>query len=243
MLRPVVIISCFTLSLVLPLQIALPADSPSRLLSRPNERIGDDGGYLFDIPRGINERAASQELARSMPTLKRDHTLTILSPDPALAARIVGEAFSACAPNSLRGLKVYYLVSAHYERYLRPSALRAGATLTCHIPDPSHPPGTLNSAGRRMFYKGQADARRDIARDRLVFRASFPSRTFQRLLRDRYHIEAPIIHPYETTLEDWGYDTGYDSISVPEIERRYGKDVLERALIESRKLAYAQQRT
>lgn len=238
MFRRVVIIACVTVSLVLPFRIALPADSPTRLLSRPNERINDDGGYLFDIPRGVNERAASQELARSMPTLKRDHTLTILSPDPALAARIARESFSACQPHSLVGLKVYCLVSPQYERYLRPSALRAGVTLTCSTQTQLlHPPRILKPAGRRMFYKGQTDARRDIARSRLVLRGSFPSRVFQKLLLERYHIEAPIIHPYETTLEDWGYDVGYNSISVPAIERRYGRYVLEKVLIDSRKKA------
>jgi hypothetical protein len=246
MLRPVVIIACVTVSVVLPLKNALPADDVSQLLSRPNARIDDDGGYLFDIPRGVNERAASEELARSMPTLKRDHTLTILSDDSALAARIAREAFSVCTPQSLRGLKVYCLINRQYDRYLRPSALRAGATLTCSTqtsPYASHPPSILTPAGRRMFYKGQADARRDIARNRLVFRASFPSRAFQKLLLDRYHIEAPIIHPYEATLEDWGYDVGYNSISGPAIERRYGKYCLERVLIESRRRANAHQRT
>jgi hypothetical protein len=234
---------CFAISALALLQTALARDENTALLSRPNERFGDDGGYIFDIPRNANEDSSAQELGRSLPTLERKgHALIILSYDPALAARIVRKAFSSCSHNSLRGLDVYCMISSQYDPSIRASVTKTGAVLTTRTQlskDPSKPPTILKAAGRRAFYKGRRDAWRDIAQNRLVLRGSFPSRPFQKLLRERYKIEAPIIHPYEATSEEWGYDVGCNSISVPEIERRYGKFFIERAIIESRKKAEA----
>jgi hypothetical protein len=102
-------------------------------------------------------------------------------------------------------------------------------------PEPPHPPSVLKAPGLRMYRKGQADARRDIAHNRLVLMGAHPSQRFRKLLRQRYNIDMGHGDPYFWTDETYGYETGYDSISIPEMERRYGKWILERVLAASKK--------
>ncbi|MEY2507700.1 MAG: hypothetical protein QOH01_2029 [Verrucomicrobiota bacterium] len=107
--------------------------------------------------------------------------------------------------------------------------------------DAPKPPSQLGAAGLRTFYKGQADARRDIARGRLFIQStgSFnaPSAAYEKLLRRRYKIRVEIISTDEISDEAFGYLQGYNSIALTEIERRYGKGVLDRAFTESEKKA------
>lgn len=101
------------------------------------------------------------------------------------------------------------------------------------------PPSRLNRAGVRAYYKGQADARRDIRHHHIAIASSvgpgYPSPAFEKLLLHRYKIYILIVSTDEMTDEDYGYRTGYNDVSMPEIERRYGKGVLDRAHAESEK--------
>jgi hypothetical protein len=105
--------------------------------------------------------------------------------------------------------------------------------------DSPRPPRQLGAAGLRTFSKGQVDARRDIARGRLVIQSSgsfnSPSAAFEKLLRKRYKIRVEIISTDEMSDQAFGYKEGYNSISFPAIERRYGKGFLDRAYAESEK--------
>jgi hypothetical protein len=114
-------------------------------------------------------------------------------------------------------------------------ALLGCAHTTQLQPDPPHPPSVLKAPGLRMYRKGQADARRDIALNHLILMGAHPSQRFRKLLSQRYNIDMGRGDPYFWTDESYGYETGYDSISIPEMERRYGKWILERVLAEAEK--------
>src|SRR3712207_2168175 len=81
--------------------------------------------------------------------------------------------------------------------------------------DAPKPPRELGAAGLRTFNKGQADARRDIARGRLFIQStgSFnaPSAAYEKLLRRRYKIRVEIISTDEISEEAFGYLQGYNS--------------------------------
>jgi hypothetical protein len=82
------------------------------------------------------------------------------------------------------------------------------------------------------YERGRADAQNDISHGILVYEfAGLPAPSDDeeiRLLRERYHIELRRVAGDEIRIDAISHMIGYNEISLPEIERRFGKGILEK---------------
>jgi hypothetical protein len=82
------------------------------------------------------------------------------------------------------------------------------------------------------YERGRADAQNDISHGILVYEyAGLPAPSDDeeiRLLRERYHIEMRRVAGDEIRIDAISHMVGYNEISLPEIERRFGKGILEK---------------
>jgi hypothetical protein len=82
------------------------------------------------------------------------------------------------------------------------------------------------------YERGRGDAQNDISHDILVYEfAGLPAPSDDeeiRLLRERYHIELRRVAGDEIRMDAISQMIGYNEISLPEIERRFGKGILEK---------------
>jgi hypothetical protein len=82
------------------------------------------------------------------------------------------------------------------------------------------------------YESGRADAQKDISHGILVYEfAGLPAPSDDeeiRLLRERYHIEMRRVAGDEIRIDAISHMIGYNEISLPEIERRFGKGILEK---------------
>jgi hypothetical protein len=88
------------------------------------------------------------------------------------------------------------------------------------------------------YERGRADAQNDISRGILVYEfAGLPAPTDDEestILRERYHIELRRVAGDEIRIEAISHMVGYNEISLPEIERRFGKDIFEKVDAEAK---------
>jgi hypothetical protein len=89
------------------------------------------------------------------------------------------------------------------------------------------------------YKKGRDDAERDLKAGRLALEIfGLPAPYFgeyTKLLLNRYHIELRQVAGCVSDDQIAGHARGYNEIAMKEIERRYGKDVLETARQEASK--------
>jgi hypothetical protein len=82
------------------------------------------------------------------------------------------------------------------------------------------------------YERGRADAQNDISHGILVYEyAGLPAPSDEeatRIFKERYHIELRRVAGDEIRIEAISHMIGYNEISLPEIERRFGKDILEK---------------
>ena len=82
------------------------------------------------------------------------------------------------------------------------------------------------------YERGRSDAQNDVSHGVLVYEfAGLPAPTDDeeiRLLRERYQIELRRIAGEEIRIDAISHMVGYNEISLPEIERRFGKGILEK---------------
>ncbi len=92
---------------------------------------------------------------------------------------------------------------------------------------------------RAAYEAGRAQAETDMRAGRLVIEEyGFPRKGEQEyadILRDRYHIELRRVASDIVDPKADGHAFGYNAISEPEIKRRFGSDVLEKAQTEAAK--------
>jgi len=83
------------------------------------------------------------------------------------------------------------------------------------------------------YEKGHDDAERDLKAGRLALEIfGLPAPYFgeyTKLLLDRYHIELHQVAGCVIDNQIAGHANGYNEVAIKEIERRYGKDILETA--------------
>jgi hypothetical protein len=88
------------------------------------------------------------------------------------------------------------------------------------------------------YERGRSDAQRDISRGVLVYEfAGLPAPTddeLTRVLRERYSIELRRVAGDEIRIDAISHMVGYNEISLPEIERRFGKGILQKAADEAK---------
>ena len=84
----------------------------------------------------------------------------------------------------------------------------------------------------KHYQKGKEDALRDLESNKLILktfgRQASWSFEWKRLLEERYGIEIVVIAGCIVSEEEIEYVKGYNDISVAEIEKRLGKDVLDK---------------
>jgi hypothetical protein len=94
------------------------------------------------------------------------------------------------------------------------------------------------------YQRGRTDAQNDISRGVLVYEyAGLPAPTDEeetRILKERYHIELRRVAGDEVRIDAISHMVGYNEISLPEIQRRFGKDILQK-VDEEAKANYAKQ--
>jgi hypothetical protein len=94
--------------------------------------------------------------------------------------------------------------------------------------------GQKASAGYSQadYERGRTDAQNDVNHGVLVYEfAGLPAPTDDdeiRLLKERYHIEMRRIAGEEIRIDAISHMVGYNEISLPEIERRFGKGILQK---------------
>ncbi len=88
------------------------------------------------------------------------------------------------------------------------------------------------------YFAGRAEAEKDIAIGVLAFESSGfgAGGPWVKILRERYNIEDRIVAGCIVNERIMGHETGYNSLSLPEIERRFGKGRIEAAQEEGAKL-------
>lgn len=92
----------------------------------------------------------------------------------------------------------------------------------------------------RAYRAGEAQARKDIATGILVIEESGfgagGGPEVQRILRERYHIEVKAVAGCIVDEGIVGHEAGYNGVSEPEIDRRFGRDRVEEARAEGYRL-------
>ena len=90
---------------------------------------------------------------------------------------------------------------------------------------------------RSAYERGRADARADIRAGRLVLEDyGFPrkgQREFADILRQRYGVELRRVASDIIDYTAYGHAFGYNDVSRPEIERRFGVGVIQKAETEA----------
>jgi hypothetical protein len=94
------------------------------------------------------------------------------------------------------------------------------------------------------YDRGRSDAENDISHGVLVYEyAGLPAPTDEeetRILKESYRIELRRVAGDEIRVEAISHMVGYNEIALPEIERRFGKNILEKVAAEA-KANYAKQ--
>lgn len=88
------------------------------------------------------------------------------------------------------------------------------------------------------YDRGRTDAQNDIKSGVLAYEfAGLPAPSDDEeigLFRERYHIEFRRVAGDEIRIEAISHMIGYNEIALPEIERRFGKDILQKVADEAR---------
>jgi hypothetical protein len=101
-------------------------------------------------------------------------------------------------------------------------------------------PGQKAPAGYSQadYEQGRADAQKDISHGVLAYEfAGLPAPTDDeliRLMKERYNIEMRRVAGDEILIERISHMIGYNEIALPEIERRFGKDILQKVADEAK---------
>jgi hypothetical protein len=114
------------------------------------------------------------------------------------------------------------------------SAIMAG----CHAKDPDLAENNEHVLYSRSAYeRGQREAQADIQAGRLVLENwGFPRKgeqEFAEILLQRYGVELRRVASDVVEPTDTGQIFGYNNVSRPEIERRFGGGVIEKAAAEA----------
>jgi hypothetical protein len=91
----------------------------------------------------------------------------------------------------------------------------------------------------RAYLIGRAEAKKDIAAGALVIEEAGFGAGRDPILWERYHVDVRAIAGCLVNNTILGHLTGYNSISEPEIYRRFGRDKIEAAREESNQIARA----
>jgi hypothetical protein len=106
-------------------------------------------------------------------------------------------------------------------------------------PDTATTPDANNHDSANAYKKGHDDAERDAKAGTLALEIyGLPAPYFgeyTKLLLNRHHIELRQVAGCLIDDQTAGHAKGYNEIAMKEIERRYGKDMLETARQEARK--------
>jgi hypothetical protein len=116
------------------------SDGASKVIKRAVDLlIAHGGGYIYDIPPSPrrDEAGLARNCAKSMISHRDrlkgstgdDNPMIIISDDPAFGARVAHGAFASLQRGVLRRMKIICILGSHYESYLRPVAIAAGARL------------------------------------------------------------------------------------------------------------------
>jgi len=120
---------------------------------------------------------------------------------------------------------------------------------SCHAKDPdilemqNNPDIAWNQEhmpySRSAYERGRREAQADIRSGRLILEnMGFPRKgeqEFAQILRQRYGVELKRVASDVLEPTDTGHVFGYNDISRPEIERRFGSGVIEKAEAEAAK--------
>jgi hypothetical protein len=83
------------------------------------------------------------------------------------------------------------------------------------------------------YEQGRADAQKDTSHGVLAYEfAGLPAPTDNeliRLMKERYNIEMRRVAGDEVLIDRISHMIGYNEIALPEIQRRFGKDILKRS--------------
>ena len=94
---------------------------------------------------------------------------------------------------------------------------------------------------RRDAAKGRSDARNDLRAGKLAnegFGLPAPwASTYDRLLHQRYGVEARSVAGCLVTRDIVGHAVGYNEVMDAEIKRRFGADVFERTAAEAKRIS------
>jgi hypothetical protein len=91
----------------------------------------------------------------------------------------------------------------------------------------------------RAYFSGRSEAKKDIAAGVFVIEAAGFGAGRDQILWERYHVDVRAIAGCVVNNTILGHLAGYNSVSEPEIYRRFGRDKIEAAEEESRQLAMA----
>jgi hypothetical protein len=100
-------------------------------------------------------------------------------------------------------------------------------------------PGQKAPAGylQADYEQGRADAQKDISHGVLAYEfAGLPAPTDDeliRLMKERYNIEMRRVAGDEILIDRISHMIGYNEIALPEIQRRFGKDILQKVADEA----------
>ena len=121
----------------------------------------------------------------------------------------------------------------------------AAVMTACHPTDPDiayRPDHTPYS--RSAYQRGRGDAQADLQAGRLVIEDfGFPregQQEFEDILQQRYGIELRRVASDLVNYTLYGHAYGYNDVSTPEIQRRFGADVIQKAEAEAREHYRAQ---
>lgn len=93
---------------------------------------------------------------------------------------------------------------------------------------------------QKAYEAGRADAEKDIRANILAIeRFGLPAvwdREYSQILKEKYHVQVRPVAGCVVNADIIGHAKGYNEVSRPEIERRFGADVFEKAQKEAAKL-------
>ncbi|MFY9984631.1 MAG: hypothetical protein WAK31_07720 [Chthoniobacterales bacterium] len=101
-------------------------------------------------------------------------------------------------------------------------------------------PGQKAPAGYSQadYEQGLADAQKDTSHGVLAYEfAGLPAPTDDeliRLMKERYNIEMRRVAGDEVLIDRISHMIGYNEIALPEIQRRFGKDILQKVADEAK---------
>lgn len=113
-------------------------------------------------------------------------------------------------------------------------------TVTVSLIFPGLAPGQEAPAGYSQadYEQGRADAQKDISHGVLAYEfAGLPAPTDDeliRLMKERYNIEMRRVAGDEVLIDRISHMIGYNEIALPEIQRRFGKDILQKVADEAK---------